>query len=326
MRLLLLALLILLPAAAHAEVPLTGTFTATNTCPAYLSISKQTNPGSVMVRPGQAYQALAANKTLPTHYRLAMPGRAPEPRWVAVTCGAIDGQAATLPPTVTAKPPIAHPGTHKPYVLAVSWQPAFCEARPDTAECRSQTPARYDATHFALHGLWPEPRSNEFCGVSAADIANSERNWRALPQIDLSTGLRARLDRLMPGTRSQLERHEWIRHGTCYGAGAERYFSDSVALMDQLNGSAVAALFSGNIGRPLSLRAIRQAFDQSFRPGAGQRVQLECDDDGNRPLITELSISLAGAPGEDRLATLIGNARTVDSGCAGGIVDPAGRQ
>ena len=39
-------------------------------------------------------------------------------------------------------------------VLAVSWQPGFCETRPRLPECRSQKKSRYDATHFALHGLW----------------------------------------------------------------------------------------------------------------------------------------------------------------------------
>ena len=41
------------------------------------------------------------------------------------------------------------------YVLAASWQPSFCETKPDKDECESQTGDRFDATHFAIHGLWP---------------------------------------------------------------------------------------------------------------------------------------------------------------------------
>jgi len=48
------------------------------------------------------------------------------------------------------------------YVLAVSWQPAFCETRPRLPECRSQTADRFDATNFTLHGLWPRPRSRAY--------------------------------------------------------------------------------------------------------------------------------------------------------------------
>src|SRR3546814_1497468 len=45
------------------------------------------------------------------------------------------------------------------FVLAVSWQPAFCETRPAKPECVTQDEDRFDASHFALHGLWP--RSEE---------------------------------------------------------------------------------------------------------------------------------------------------------------------
>ncbi len=93
-----------------------------------------------------------------------MPGAQPDRRWVAVDCGTIDG-AQAAPPAPPSRPQASGP---KPrYTLAVSWQPAFCEARTRTPECRSQTPGRFDASHFSLHGLWPEPYENVFCGVSA---------------------------------------------------------------------------------------------------------------------------------------------------------------
>jgi ribonuclease T2 len=36
------------------------------------------------------------------------------------------------------------------HVLAVSWQPAFCETRPRLPECRSQTADRFDASNFRI--------------------------------------------------------------------------------------------------------------------------------------------------------------------------------
>ena len=51
------------------------------------------------------------------------------------------------------------------HVLAASWQPAFCETRPAKPECLSQTEDRVDATGFSLHGLWPQPVDNVYCGV-----------------------------------------------------------------------------------------------------------------------------------------------------------------
>ncbi len=51
------------------------------------------------------------------------------------------------------------------YVLAVSWQPGFCETRPTRKECVDQTSDRFDATHFSLLCLWPLRQS--YCGVEA---------------------------------------------------------------------------------------------------------------------------------------------------------------
>ena len=42
------------------------------------------------------------------------------------------------------------------HVFAVAWQPGFCETQPDRRECRNQQQDRFDASHFALHGLWPQ--------------------------------------------------------------------------------------------------------------------------------------------------------------------------
>ena len=76
------------------------------------------------------------------------------------------------------------------YVLAVNWQLAFCETRSRLPECRSQTEDRFDASHFTLHGLWPQPRSKAYCGVAKTDIAkDKKRRWRDLPwdRLDQTT-------------------------------------------------------------------------------------------------------------------------------------------
>ena len=51
--------LLMLALPALAEVPITGSFTASMACPAYQSINRQTNPGSVMTEPGDAYELVA---------------------------------------------------------------------------------------------------------------------------------------------------------------------------------------------------------------------------------------------------------------------------
>ena len=51
-------------------------------------------------------------------------------------------------------------------ILSLSWEPAFCEGHANKRECASATPSGFDATHFTLHGLWPQPRRKQYCNVS----------------------------------------------------------------------------------------------------------------------------------------------------------------
>ena len=73
------------------------------------------------------------------------------------------------------------PGSGVPthYVLSLSWEPGFCAGHGDKPECAAETATGFDASHFTLHGLWPDP--NEYCGVAASDIsADKAGDWNAL--------------------------------------------------------------------------------------------------------------------------------------------------
>jgi len=213
-------------------------------------------------------------------------------------------------------------------VLAISWQPAFCERARRRPECRSQKNGRYDTSHFSLHGLWPQPGSRSYCNVDDQLIAtDKKRRWRDLPALGLSQEMRKALWRIMPGSQSFLHRHEWIKHGTCYSAKPERYYRDSVKLMEVINTSPVRDLFARNIGRELTNRQIRNAFDEAFGRGAGKRVRVSCKRDGKRELIVEITLGLSGSitDGAD-IGKLITASRPTKPGCPAGIVDPAGFQ
>lgn len=215
------------------------------------------------------------------------------------------------------------------YVLAVSWQPAFCEGRSRLPECRSQTDSRFDASHFTLHGLWPQPRSKAYCGVSENDIRkDKKRRWRDLPWDRLDQATWRQLQQVMPGTRSGLHKHEWIKHGTCYdGTGADEYFADALHLMDRLNSSEVQELFAARIGEELNGDQIRAAFDSSFGPGAGDRVRISCKNDNGRRLIVELTIGLSGTiSSASKLSELIAASSPTQAGCPSGVVDAVGLQ
>jgi ribonuclease T2 len=177
-----------LAGAARADVKMTGSFVADAACPATQAIKSGKNPGNISTDAGQSYELLAGNKDAPTYYLIRVPGADPERRWVKVGCGHVSGgSASTMPaaPVPAEGDKSAAPGSGKPeYVLALSWQPAFCETRPGKTECKAQTAVGFDATHFTLHGLWPQPNGNFYCQVAAADKANDNpAHWQDLPAV-----------------------------------------------------------------------------------------------------------------------------------------------
>ncbi len=313
----------------RADEPMDGTFLAGRSCEGLLSIRKGTNPGHVITGPGVGYQLLARNQKQATHYRIEILNADPRERWVAAECGKVVPAAAPQPaPTQPAPAPAKPKPVELAYILALSWQPAFCETSPKRPECRWQTGQRYDANYLSLHGLWPQPSSLQYCNLPAGLRTAAEGGrWKDIPAIELSMSTRADLETMMPSSKSLLDRHEWAKHGSCYPANAEAYFKDSLRLLKAVNASPVADLFMRNIGRRLTTADIRAAFDQAFGNGAGQRVRVACKDVGNRRLIAEITIGLKGdLSGGTGLPDLMRAATTTDPGCPAGILDTVGTQ
>jgi ribonuclease T2 len=312
---------------AQATVPISGQLVAERACPALASIKQSSNPGALMLQPGHRYPVVGKNRQDASHYLIQLDLAAPAQRWVAVSCGRLVqtvGAAQPLPRSAPAKTATPNAPARAPMqlILAASWQNAFCERQGRRPECRDLDAGDAAAGRFSLHGLWPQPISNDYCGVSERERRESNSgDWADLPPLPLSAATRARLDGLMPGTRSYLQRHEWTKHGRCYGTDAETYFGDAMDLVEQLNATPVPTLFADNIGHHLSATAVREAFSRAFGRDAGERLRLECEDG----LITELRISLKGSPGgQPDLARWIGAAPAKSGGCRGGRVDGAG--
>jgi ribonuclease T2 len=207
------------------------------------------------------------------------------------------------------------------YILAVSWQPGFCETRPKRKECAGQTAERYDATHFSLHGLWPMKKS--YCGV-AADTRRATgwncRNWRWPKK-------RRRNSRSPCRERNQVSTGINGFAGTCQGGTAQDDFAVQLRLLDELNGSAVRSLFTEPLGQEVTEGEVKQAFETSFGKGAGDRVRMRCQKARPRSVITGLTIGLSGNVSAGAgLSPLILAAGETDLKCGSGIVDAAGIQ
>ena len=312
----LLAASAALPAAAFEARQ--GCFVADQACPAPTSIRGQ--GGGVAVEPGQSYRLLGANKAEATHLRIRVPSADPSDRWVAVGCGHTVASCEAAPGGDGQSPASAS----REYVLALSWQPAFCQGHQTKPECKAETESSFDATNLTLHGLWPQ--DGEYCGVSAADQRlDKASRWQDLPAVQLAPETRTTLEEVMPGTRSALERHEWLRHGTCFGAPPDTYFGDAVRLVREVDASPVRALFADHVGQQLTLDQIRGSFDAAFGQGAGQHVGVVCVGQGGARMITELRVYLAGEVKDDtRLADLLAKAPRAHENCPSGKVDPVG--
>ncbi len=214
-------------------------------------------------------------------------------------------------------------GISQKNLLALSWHNAFCETHRSKKECKrgllSRLKKRYSESHFVLHGLWPQPKNNVYCNVDRKYITMDRyKKWHKLPDLDLSEANKDALKNLMPGFSSNLHKHEWVKHGTCYGTSAEQYYSDAVSLTSQVNYSKVGAFFIRNIGKRVTLKQVRHQFDSSFGTGSGKKIEMKCKNG----LITELWLHLGGE--DEKLSERLKKGKTIRSRCQRGFIDKAG--
>ncbi len=314
---------------AQAAEPLTGYFIAFETCEAFQSKNRRTNPGDIRTEPRRAYDMIAINEAGGDFFQVRIPD-APvtSARWVSKTCGihavpVMDGPV----PQITVPEGRAESTDN---LLALSWQPAFCERNPSRPECVALNGGELPEAgrRLSVHGLWPQPNGTFFCGVPTMLVRlDTDRNWRALPAPEVDAETRAALDAAMPGAQSLLDRHEWIKHGTCYFAkgGADEYFDDTLLVTDAINGSAVGAFLADRVGQQIETSDLRDAFDAAFGQGAGERVQVKCRGQDGRVLIREITITLRGQiDPATPVATLLAAAPTQSPGCPRGVLDEAG--
>ncbi len=308
-------------------------------CQAYNNMKHTKNTHNVVLDTSRAYTVLKHHKG---QNLVLIKGEQPAQRWVDDSCFRKESPGAALPESNSRKiriedeidratKSIENTKHTKKYenkisgkqnLLALTWHNAFCETHRYKKECKQPfltKPKQYSTQHFVLHGLWPQPNNRLYCNVDKALVsADKHKRWRDLPCLALDEKTENRLAKVMPGYLSELHKHEWVKHGTCYGTDAETYFRDAISFVEQLNASKVAQYFKKHIGKRVTLQQIRQQFDRSFGKGAGKRVELVC----KKGLVTELRLQLGS--GSDDLGTLLHRGKTRRSRCHSGILDRAG--
>ena len=293
----------------------------TQTCEAYNNLKHTQNTHNVVLDTSKIYTVLRDHQG---QKLILVKGEQPAQRWVDDACFSKTLHSQQTHIKSKHKFEVKkEPVTQKQNILVLSWHNAFCETHRYKKECkRTLFPfggGKYKEKHFVLHGLWPQPKSNQYCGVSAYEKSlDKHKQWYRLPALNLPPELNRRLEKVMPGFSSNLHRHEWIKHGTCYSSDAKNYYEDAVSLTEQFNVSKAGQFFQKHIGQYVTLQQIRIQFDRSFGQGCGKRVELKC----KKGMITELWLHLGS--GSDELATLLKSGKETRSYCTGGRIDKAG--
>lgn len=330
-----------------------GRFVAKLGCSAYVSSKKLSNPDDARVDVDQTYQVTERNRPAdPEFYRIRLETANPGDRWVRAECGEFKPSTrlhGASPPEQPIRPAPRSSGGNcsvpvpdasacetcgggDSYVLALSWQPAFCETKrndlSNKPECRTVDPNSYQAANFTLHGLWPNRTAcgthYGFCGSVHGEAALFTR----YPSVPLRADTKMALAEVMPSlpAGSGLERHEWHKHGTCTGLLPDEYFSIATDLTRQFNNSGMAVFMGANVGRRISKQALFSQLDRTLGPGTRNLVGIECSRDRNMLVGITLQLPAGIKPGDD-LKTLLAQARSgiPRNNCKDGmLIDPIG--
>ncbi|WP_455222678.1 ribonuclease T2 family protein [Kaarinaea lacus] len=316
-----------------ASTPVSGTITATQTCEAYVSKNKRTNPDHTKLIVNKKYSIFEANKAdSPDWFRVRIDSATPQERWVAKYCGTVDvqmgggGGGGGNGGSGGGGNACHTPGLQDSYVLALSWQPAFCETHRDKPECRIDNKKSYQARNFTLHGLWPNKAS---CGTNygyCGEVRGRPGEFCDYPMLPLFTETRSDLEQVMPSAAagSCLQRHEWYKHGTCQTAWSmDEYYEVAVDLARQFNESGIAYFISRNIGNTVTEAAFIDKVDCAHGANAHKHIELKCQG-GN---LVDVYISLPANVNEgDGIGELMQQDQgKFKSNCGGSFkVDPIG--
>lgn len=181
-------------------------------------------------------------------------------------------------------------------LLALSWQKSFCKLNRHKRECKNIKKNSFEASNFVLHGLWPQPKSKKYCkGKKKARVENE---------------LYKRLKVVMPGTRSGLHKHEWKKHGTCYGLDVDEYYEDSIKVLEEVNKTPLREFFIKNQGKTITKEQLNKQFKYP------RKVQMVC----KKGLVTELRFALKGEIKKSNLSQLLKEAKPLRGGCKKGKI------
>ncbi len=283
---------------------------AIDNCPAWNNLAHSKNISNLDLEIGKRYTVLRHHKG---QYLIKLRQPFKTQRWVDDSC--LQPQRYTDNSSVSNDIEKSYSlSSTTSSLLALSWSNYFCKTHPNRKECRPLY--NVSKNHLVLHGLWPQPRDNVYCGISPQlKELDKRHHWRNLPQISLLPEDKILEEIYFPGYLSGLDRHEWIKHGVCYSSDPKQYFHDALTLTANVDKSMVGEYLRANIGASITINNLRKVFEKEYGKGSGKHIALVC----RYGKITEIRIALRGKG--DSLSTLLKNAPNLRSKCRRGIVE-----
>jgi len=144
------------------------------------------------------------------------------------------------------------------------------------------------------------------------------KRWNALPPLDLNSTVKELMAIYMPGSQSNLQRHEYYKHGTCYSKDPNEYFYDALTMTKQADES-LGEYLRANTGKRVKEIKIKMLAAKSFGKEAKYKVAIKC----KRRVLSEIWFSLKGK-GND-ISKLVKDAKNIHSNCTTAIVDAPGK-
>lgn len=174
-------------------------------------------------------------------------------------------------------------------IMAMSWHATFCSNPSFSGLPECLNPSESSKTKLILHGMWPMSSHHQslyYCGVSDELKADDTQYWledHRLPEPDISAETLALILEWMPGTMSDLDRHEWTKHGTCSELLQEEYYlrmidfaknEVPIAINNKLNQAGVN---NEEINRTEFITFIQENTDMTFKLDckSGQLIEIQ---------------------------------------------------
>jgi ribonuclease T2 len=290
-----------------------GTFTATQSCEAFSSFAKSTNPGAAQVVAGTAYTVREINKLDYDWVRVEVPGAQSSLRWVRRACGtpALDDSQAERMPEGAAGAVCNVANQQDSYVLAITWQPGFCEHvkyNGKKPECDAMNGGKLEAGNLNLHGLWPNKKE---CGTRYGSCSGEA--------FALSKDTVDKIAPWMPNFfyERTFGAYEWNKHGKCQSLSPDAYFIKAVSAVRVVNDSEVGKIVLGNVGKSFRVSEFFDRVKARHGDKVANSITLICT---GRKYLQEIRVSLPLEFSTERdLPQMVGNASPVATrqvGCA----------